>query len=64
MSATQDASSTTADHDDNVIHGAFETSYSVRDLADELHVSVQANHDLRTQGAARWGCGSVETVRT
>lgn len=50
MNTTQSASSTTADHDDNVSHGAFEASYSVKDLADELHVSVQTIYDLRTQG--------------
>ena len=51
MKTTQNLSATTADHDDgNVIHGAFEASYSVKDLADELHVSVQTIYDLRTQG--------------
>lgn len=51
MNTTQNLSTTTADHDDdNVIHGAFEASYSVKDLADELHVSVQTIYDLRTQG--------------
>ncbi len=47
---TENVSATTADHDDNVIHGAFEASYSVKDLADELHVSAQTIYDLRTQG--------------
>jgi excisionase family DNA binding protein len=51
MKTTQNLSTPTADHhDDNVIHGAFEASYSVKDLADELHVSVQTIYDLRTQG--------------
>ena len=50
MKTTQNLSTTTADHDDNVIHGAFEASYSVKDLADELHVSVQTIYDLRRQG--------------
>lgn len=50
---TQNVSSTTADRDDNVIHGAFEASHSVKDLADELHVSVPAIYDLRTQPVGR-----------
>lgn len=51
MKTTQNLSTTTADHgDDNVIHGAFEASYSVKDMADDLHVSVQTIYDLRTQG--------------
>ncbi|MFE4001470.1 helix-turn-helix transcriptional regulator [Nocardioides sp. YIM B13467] len=46
------AETSTADvhHDSNVVQGAFEASYSLKDLASELHVSEQTIYDLRTQG--------------
>ena len=36
--------------EDNIIRGAFEASYSLKDLAAELQVSEQTIYDLRTQG--------------
>ena len=53
---TAETNTADAHHDDNVInvinvvHGAFEASYSLKDLAAELQVSEQTIYDLRTQG--------------
>ncbi len=47
---TTDTTIADAPHDDNVVHGAFEASYSLKDLATELQVSEQTIYDLRTQG--------------
>ena len=48
-----------AQHDDNVVRGAFEASYSLKDLVAELQVSEQTIYDLRTRAAAESGSGSV-----
>lgn len=50
MNTVETASAAVAHHDDNVVRDAFEASYSVKDLADKLRVSVQTIYDLRTQG--------------
>lgn len=47
---TAETNTAAARHDDNVVHGAFEASYSLKDLAAELQVSEQTIYDLRTQG--------------
>jgi hypothetical protein len=44
---------------DNVLHGAFDASYSIKDLAAELGVSVQTLYDLRTQARGSIGFRSV-----
>ena len=38
---TTETTTSDALHDDNVVHGAFEASYSLKDLAAELQVSAQ-----------------------
>ncbi|WP_292650841.1 helix-turn-helix domain-containing protein [Nocardioides sp.] len=57
MKTSRALTTTDAGHDDvhddevdNVVHGAFEASYSIKDLAAELGVPVQTLYDLRTQG--------------
>lgn len=41
--------------DDRVVVGVFETAYSIRELAEHLHVSCQTLYDLRSQGRGPTG---------
>lgn len=50
MKTTETTATAVLDYDDNVVHSAFEASYSLKDLAAELQVSEQTICDLRSQG--------------
>ncbi len=41
--------------DDRVVVGVFETAYSIKELAEQLHVSCQTLYDLRSQGRGPTG---------
>jgi excisionase family DNA binding protein len=49
------SSDSTRAEDTVVVDGAFEPAYSIRELAEQLHVSCQTLYDLRSQGRGPTG---------